>query len=298
MFSGEPHFPGRFRLLKHPLKAIILASEWHEAALFLPLLGDEAARDIMEFEVSDMKRRGFTLAELLVAIAMIVLLAAIVLSVFSRVREGPRKATCLSNQKQILSALSIYLQDSDGRFPVGTQVTSVTPLNLKTWFDGLLPYTKSQRVFQCPSDNTLIAGTWPSFPVSYSANNTDLMLSGGIVPGARLQLHLSQLRSPSTTVFISDAATQTSLTAPYVTTSSTEKENCWYLYAPTEGQSGPGVIGTDSPDPTFGGPSLRHSGMSNVGFLDGHVKAMHPQQWYYVRTPWLDPKRGGGANGE
>jgi prepilin-type N-terminal cleavage/methylation domain-containing protein/prepilin-type processing-associated H-X9-DG protein len=240
-----------------------------------------------------MKRRGFTLVELLIVIGIIAGLAAIVLSVFSHAREGGRKTTCQSNQKQILAALSMYLQDSDGRFPLGIQVTSVSPLDIGTWFDSLLPYTKDQRVFQCPSDNTLIAETWPSFPVSYSANNTNLMLSGQTGHGARPPLHLSQVRSPSTTVFISDAATQTSLTPPYVTTSSTEKENCWYLLAPDDSPSL--GIATDNPDSTVGGPSLRHSGMSNVGFIDGHVKAMHSQQWYYLDTPWLDPKRGGDA---
>ena len=46
-------------------------------------------------------RCGFTLIELLVVIAIIAILAAILFPVFAQARESARKATCLSNQKQI-----------------------------------------------------------------------------------------------------------------------------------------------------------------------------------------------------
>ena len=46
-------------------------------------------------------RRAFTLIELLVVIAIIAILAAILFPVFARARENARKASCMSNMKQI-----------------------------------------------------------------------------------------------------------------------------------------------------------------------------------------------------
>lgn len=63
------------------------------------------------------KKKGFTLIELLVVIAIIALLAAILFPVFGRARENARKATCISNLKQIGSAMMLYLQDWDETYP-------------------------------------------------------------------------------------------------------------------------------------------------------------------------------------
>ncbi|MEP6756569.1 MAG: DUF1559 domain-containing protein, partial [Chthonomonadales bacterium] len=62
-------------------------------------------------------RRGFTLIELLVVIAIIAILAAILFPVFAKAREAARKATCLSNLKQIGLATLMYVQDYDEQFP-------------------------------------------------------------------------------------------------------------------------------------------------------------------------------------
>ena len=63
------------------------------------------------------RRRGFTLIELLVVIAIIAILAAILFPVFAQAREQARRATCLSNQKQLGHALTMYAQDYDEQLP-------------------------------------------------------------------------------------------------------------------------------------------------------------------------------------
>ena len=52
-----------------------------------------------------MKRRGFTLLELLFVISIIAILAAILFPVFAGARESARRTTCASNLSQIGSAL-------------------------------------------------------------------------------------------------------------------------------------------------------------------------------------------------
>jgi len=62
--------------------------------------------------------RAFTLIELLVVIAIIAILAAMLFPVFARARESARKIQCLSNVKNIATAVQMYLSDYD-RFPPG-----------------------------------------------------------------------------------------------------------------------------------------------------------------------------------
>ncbi|NIR02165.1 MAG: DUF1559 domain-containing protein [Gemmatimonadales bacterium] len=63
------------------------------------------------------RRRGFTLVETMVTIAVISVLAAITLPVFARAREASRRVTCLSNLRQIGLAFMMYLDDWDSAFP-------------------------------------------------------------------------------------------------------------------------------------------------------------------------------------
>src|SRR5262249_31195625 len=63
------------------------------------------------------RRRGFTLIELLVVIAVIAILAAILFPVFAQARAKARQASCLSNLRQIGTALSVYVQDYDEILP-------------------------------------------------------------------------------------------------------------------------------------------------------------------------------------
>lgn len=66
---------------------------------------------------SGRQRRGFTLIELLVVIAIIAILAAILFPVFSRAREKGRQSSCLSNLRQLGTALRAYATDYHERLP-------------------------------------------------------------------------------------------------------------------------------------------------------------------------------------
>src|SRR5713101_5764466 len=63
------------------------------------------------------ENRGFTLIELLVVVAVIAILAAFLFPTFAQARERSRQAVCLSNLRQIGSALVMYLQDYDDHLP-------------------------------------------------------------------------------------------------------------------------------------------------------------------------------------
>src|SRR5690348_8324158 len=98
-------------------------------------------------------RSGFTLIELLVVIAVIAILAAILFPVFAQAREKARQATCLSNQKQIALALSMYAQDFDETYPFVVALDANTSQAIE-WDDLLTPYIKTgtvSGVLSCPS---------------------------------------------------------------------------------------------------------------------------------------------------
>ena len=62
-------------------------------------------------------KKGFTLIELLVVIAIIAILAAILFPVFAQAREKARQTQCLSNAKQLGTAMSMYTGDWDDGMP-------------------------------------------------------------------------------------------------------------------------------------------------------------------------------------
>lgn len=64
------------------------------------------------------KRKGFTLIELMIVIAIIAILAAILVPNFLRARNQGQLTACKSNLKNMGTALEMYSTDSSGTYPV------------------------------------------------------------------------------------------------------------------------------------------------------------------------------------
>jgi len=110
------------------------------------------------------KRRasGFTLIELLVVIAIIAILAAILFPVFAQAREKARAISCLSNQKQIGTAIIMYAQDYD---------------------ETILPWLTCGAGQGCTPD-TFGGRLWTGKVQPYIKSGGDYGRSGGAPPGA------------------------------------------------------------------------------------------------------------------
>jgi prepilin-type N-terminal cleavage/methylation domain-containing protein len=95
---------------------------------------------------------AFTLIELLVVIAIIAILAAILFPVFARAREKARTTVCLSNCKQLGTAIMMYVQDYDEIYPAATNITAGVNAQWPQLRSLIQPYVKNEGIWWCPSE--------------------------------------------------------------------------------------------------------------------------------------------------
>src|SRR5262249_53889950 len=131
-------------------------------------------------------RRAFTLIELLVVIAIIAILAAILFPVFAQAREKARAISCISNGRQVGTALAMYTQDYDECLPLNSHSGATA-----SWVEAAQPYIKNRLLYRCPSDGsqnwtTPLAGQ-TALRLSSYATNAYLTPSGGFTTLASIR---------------------------------------------------------------------------------------------------------------
>jgi len=228
------------------------------------------------------QHKAFTLIELLVVIAIIAILAAILFPVFARARENARRASCMSNLKQIGLGMMMYVQDYDETYPLSYEYNSQLPPDgyswsgtLWFWQQTIYPYTKNDQLYICPStpvNAVSAAAVSLGKPIPYYGSygvNSLLIRRGDIKP-----LALATVDSPSTTYMGMDAGGYRIY--PISAASVTQPQGSfWYLPGTGVGSAanltrGGVVFSVTGMDDDFN--SGRHLGGVNVIFGDGHVK--------------------------
>jgi prepilin-type N-terminal cleavage/methylation domain-containing protein len=172
----------------------------------------------MHFRFS--RRVAFTLIELLVVIAIIAILAAILFPVFAQARDAARKASCISNARQLGTAVMMYTQDHDEVYywqsawdqtdDWGAGKWGANYWSYVRWPIRHMPYLKNEGVFQCGSDKnrnrgvgaggSSAAGSSGSvpFPVSYGINLMLMTYTTGPVS-------LAQIQKPAEKIFVAES---------------------------------------------------------------------------------------------
>ena len=236
-------------------------------------------------------KSAFTLIELLVVIAIIAILAAILFPVFAQAREKARQTSCVSNMKQLGTAIIMYSQDYDELYPLafgydtgiggwGSTYRMPVPLSWATpvdaranaaqsnWINACNPYVKNFQVVTCPSGvnvgfqgGNAYTGTGRA-KVSVTYNGLLMAYSqAGVVTPANLPMLTEGYGKAELDGY---SLAFPALSCPDAT------QSCSYKPC---GQTGNGS--SSAWFGSFGQPTPVHSGGSNVAFTDGHVKFRH-----------------------
>lgn len=208
--------------------------------------------------------RAFTLAELLVVIAVILVFLAVLLPALSNAREYGRRTACMSNLRQLALGSILYGSENRQAFPRfpaavaipqgvgGGQGAGQYKIDIDQYDASFLGYIGAdERLFRCPTDWTpvqvTVDGLAAPMPLSYGYN---FLL-------ALFDLRMNKVTLVSTMLFFDGAPPAKGGTLG----------GGWWLDDP-DSQKGNNLDRFQIMNPLV----LRHSSWGNVCFADGHVE--------------------------
>jgi type II secretory pathway pseudopilin PulG len=106
-------------------------------------------------------RRGVTLAETLIACAVLVVLAGLIMPVLASSKRRAQESPCTSNLRQLYVAFDLYCGDHGGWDAPPPSLVAVRQ------------YTIDAGLFQCPADRWIQADTGGTYPAAIGAFWTD-----------------------------------------------------------------------------------------------------------------------------
>lgn len=256
-----------------------------------------------------MKRKAFTLVEMLVVLAVIGVLAGLLSVAIGRAREKARQTQCLNNLKQLHTAAMDYASNG-GRFPYATtykekiypdfeeyryrkgwvdrsgdpgdnNTANVGPIEM---FDSgamlsisngtLYPYVADKRIYLCPT-----------FKIeAEKASKTMVPVRSYVMNWAFNYANLFSITKGSTTILFTELNVRTvedgksvTVYTPYI--SATFSNVPTFYFYNYQNKDGALMAANNASGVPYEGIAAYHNGKGNAVFADGHVESL-----YYSNT--------------
>lgn len=200
-----------------------------------------------------MKKSAFTLLELLIVLALVILGAVLFFPVLNTTMEASRRSRCVANLRHIGGMLHRLVGENRGRFPYW--LDNRLALTNRMWQQRIYGNeTVNSDLFGCPSirnrrviENPSRSNYYYYFASSGSSNYgiSDYLSSQYVSPPNNVpEVRLSAVKNPAKTVMLGERQT--------------------VLFSPTKGGTGAKSY------PSFGLGT--HGNGANVMFVDGHLE--------------------------
>lgn len=110
-----------------------------------------------------MKSRGFTLMEMMIAVAIVLVLAGVTYPIASNSIAKSRQLSCLANLRSIGVAMESYLQDHNRRMPVLESARPSKQSDIPVLETAFASYLPDPEAFHCPADHKVFKKTGSSY---------------------------------------------------------------------------------------------------------------------------------------
>jgi len=221
---------------------------------------------------------AFSLIELLCALVIVAILAALLIPMFRSFKEKGNALKCLNNQKQIVSGIHLYAADNQGALPPYYRIGSNGSMDTSSvWTTLIQPYIPPPPFkyiglswLRCPSAPKTVSTT---IGVNYAevANVAPFGIEGPGRPGSMKLMQVSP-----TTVLTADIQNPSG--------------HAWFLnprqFPLTVDSDGDGIADTRPGNPPNNWFMARHSKSAVCSFADGSVRLVTLKEWGSTQKLW------------
>jgi prepilin-type processing-associated H-X9-DG protein/prepilin-type N-terminal cleavage/methylation domain-containing protein len=220
-------------------------------------------------DISQKKVRAFTLVEILVVVSILGLLAGLGIPAINGALKKGKSAACLSNLRQIGTAVLAYAAENNGCFPeAGFGSSPAWPTNLAAFMS--VDAKKKKSVFVCPGcEKPVLDAADSEVAITYGVH-------GGLMRrDAPATNRLVMVARPSQVILVADMCQNPgnkgwspyTIENPPVIVSQTAGRGSTDLNAPIS-------TATDHDNGENAWIRYRHDGKANVVMCDGHAESI------------------------